>query len=143
MHGFNPAALKAAREAKGLTQVEAAKIVGLARENYVNFEKGHREPGAALLGRFAKGLGVKTRDLVSTEPEEMTLLDLRQLAGVSRAEVQKAMGFKSVTSYADMESGRSAPTPEQVKILARLYKVSASDIERAASQPARPRNPKG
>ncbi len=143
MHGFDPAALKRARVAKGLTQLEAAKLVGLARENYVNFEKGHRTVGAVLLGRFAKGFGVKTRDLVSTPPEEMTLLDLRQLSGRTRSEAAKAMGFKSVTSYADMETGERLPNAEQRKILARLFRVSQAEIERAASLPPRdPETPK-
>ena len=141
MHGFDAEALRRAREAKGLTQPEAAEIVGLARENYVSFETGRRTPGAVLLGRFAKGLGVQTRDLVDTEPEEMTLLDLRQLAGRTRAEVTRELGFKSVTSYADMESGRTQPKQEQVKILAGLYGVSQDDIERALLLP--PRDPAG
>lgn len=140
VRGFSASALKRARKAAGLSQAEIAELSGIARENYVNFEKGHRKPGEKLIGRFAKALGVETRDLVRTPAEKMTLLDLRQLAVVSRAQATKALGKKSVTTYADMENGRTQPTDEQVLILANLYGVTPGEIKRAIEVPVRRRN---
>lgn len=140
MRGFSPAALKRARKAAGLSQADTAKLAGIARENYVNFEKGHRKPGAKLIGQFAEALNIQTRDLVRTPAEKMTLLDLRQLAVKSRAEATRALGKKSVTSYADLESGRTQPSDEQVVVLAKLFGVTPSEIERAVQVPIRRRN---
>lgn len=41
--------IKHAREAKGLTQVDATKMVGIARQTYMNYENGKNEPPLATL----------------------------------------------------------------------------------------------
>ena len=139
MRGYDAAALKQYRKAAGLTQEEFAVRVGLARTNYVNFELGKRTPGVKLLRRLADALGIDQRDLVQLAPEKMTMLDLRQLAGVSRAEATAKLGFKSVTSYADMERGWTKPTHGQFEILADLYGVSVDELETAAATTPVPR----
>lgn len=58
-------ALREAREAAGLTQVEAAKKVGTNQANISAFESGFRVPGGIkLLYKFAKAYGTTVSELL-------------------------------------------------------------------------------
>jgi len=60
--------LKAAREAAGLSQQEAAQRSGVHAVNISRFETEVRGPSLATLYKLAAAYGVKVRDLI---PEEM------------------------------------------------------------------------
>lgn len=55
--------LKRLREAKGLTQVQAAEAVGIAKNTYIGYEKGSREPRLSELKKLAALFQVKLGEL--------------------------------------------------------------------------------
>lgn len=58
--------LIALRKAKGLTQVEIAKALGLSRSAYSMYELGQREPDFEVAQRLAGALEVTIDELLST-----------------------------------------------------------------------------
>lgn len=50
--------LKRLREAKGLTQAQVAEAMGSAKNTYIGYEKGTREPRLSELKKLAEVLGV-------------------------------------------------------------------------------------
>jgi len=132
VRGFNHHALKRFREQTGLNQEDFAERVGLARPNYVNFEKGHRKVGPTLLARFAEALGVEKRDLLRIS--SMTLRDLRDLANKTQGEAANHLGFKSATSYTNIENGDKKVTDGQVDLLAEFFEVTPDEIRDAAKR---------
>ncbi len=56
--------LKAARVSKGYTQKEAAKLIGIAVETLVNYEKGKTYPDVPILKKIEKVYGVEYNQLI-------------------------------------------------------------------------------
>lgn len=59
--------LKEARKNSGMTQAEVAKIVGVAKNTYCNWENGTREPNILKIKALAKAFGVSVDYLVGME----------------------------------------------------------------------------
>lgn len=59
--------LKKARRDARMTQAEVAKIVGVAKNTYCNWEQGTREPNVLKLKAIAKALGVTGDYLLGLE----------------------------------------------------------------------------
>ena len=68
---MNKDRLRAAREKSGLTQIELAKIVGLSRTTYNNYETTKREPDDETLVKIAKALNCTVGYLLDAEPEDL------------------------------------------------------------------------
>lgn len=58
---FNPRRLEEAREAKGLTMAELARVLDISRQAISSFEKGLKSPSADTLSAIAKVLGFPER----------------------------------------------------------------------------------
>jgi transcriptional regulator with XRE-family HTH domain len=56
--------LKAIREARGLTQTEAAKELGISRQAYYNYESGRREADYEMLLRMGELFDVSIEELI-------------------------------------------------------------------------------
>jgi transcriptional regulator with XRE-family HTH domain len=50
--------LRAARDAVGCTQAEAAEVLGVSRGTYAQYEAGRREPGVLRVLAMVKKLGL-------------------------------------------------------------------------------------
>jgi transcriptional regulator with XRE-family HTH domain len=65
---YDRAKMRTLREKRGLTQEEAAKLADMSQQQWANIEGGHtgRTRGVSLptLGKVAKALGVKAKDLL-------------------------------------------------------------------------------
>lgn len=59
--------LKEARKAKGLTQVEVAKIIGISQNGYSDWERGRNRVDAVSLNRLADLYGVSTEYLLGVD----------------------------------------------------------------------------
>ena len=59
--------LKAARVNAGLTQVEAAKKIGVSDATLLNYEKGRAFPDVRVLKRIEDVYGVEYRNLIFLE----------------------------------------------------------------------------
>ena len=62
--------LKAARKAKGLTQVEVAEQIGVTGSAYCAYESGKRHPDVAKIKMLAKILGVSGDYLLGREEQK-------------------------------------------------------------------------
>jgi transcriptional regulator with XRE-family HTH domain len=62
--------LRAARKRQGLTQKEAARIIGVATEVFGRFERGDMLPSSPMLLGFCRGLKVSPDDLFGLLPVE-------------------------------------------------------------------------
>jgi transcriptional regulator with XRE-family HTH domain len=60
--------LKRVRQDARMTQAEVAKIVGVAKNTYCNWELGTREPNILKIKALAKLFGVSVDYLVGLEP---------------------------------------------------------------------------
>ncbi|NJE08045.1 transcriptional regulator [Thermococcus sp. M39] len=55
--------LRELREARGLTQEELAKILGVTRQTIIAIEKGKYDPSLKLAFKIARFFGVKIEDI--------------------------------------------------------------------------------
>ena len=62
--------LKKARQDARMTQAEVAKIVGVAKNTYCNWEQGTREPNILKIKALAKLFGVSVDYLVGFEKQD-------------------------------------------------------------------------
>ncbi len=56
--------IKQARESKGLTQAEVAKLAGLDSNSDAKIERGISRPFGITITKIAKALGVKSSDIL-------------------------------------------------------------------------------
>lgn len=83
--------LKKAREAIGLTQMQAANKLEISDGTYKNYEQGKREPNNTLLCKIADLFGVTTDYLLGREkPQEPTAID-NLVKEFNLSEVEKLM----------------------------------------------------
>ena len=61
---FFGAAVKALREAAGLSQTDLAPLVGMAQTRLPAIEQGKRDVRISTIRKFARALGVSPRDLL-------------------------------------------------------------------------------
>ena len=81
--------LKKARRDARMTQAEVAKIVGVAKNTYCNWELGTREPNILKIKALAKLFGVSVDYLVGFEKQD------------ALAAAQNKYGKKRVLAYLD------------------------------------------
>ena len=62
--------LKTIREIQGLTQVEVAKKSGISERQYIRFEKGERDPRAAITIRISRALNITVEDLFGAQSRQ-------------------------------------------------------------------------
>ena len=62
--------LRELREAKGLTQEELAKALGVTRQTIIAIEKGKYDPSLRLAFKIARFFGVKIEDIFLYEGDE-------------------------------------------------------------------------
>lgn len=56
--------IRAARDAAGWTQQEAADRAGMKQPNWCDYEHGGRVPSVAVLRRIAKAIGCEVAELI-------------------------------------------------------------------------------
>jgi putative transcriptional regulator len=62
--------LRKLREARGLTQEELAKALGVTRQTIIAIEKGRYDPSLKLAFKIARFFGVKIEDIFIYEGDE-------------------------------------------------------------------------
>ncbi len=70
---IRPELLRAARNRAGLTQAEAARLLGLSRQTLWSYERGRGLPSANVLARICVLYGVTPQDLVRPQPASSRL----------------------------------------------------------------------
>jgi transcriptional regulator with XRE-family HTH domain len=67
------------RKEKGLTQAEAAQVLGLKRNTYANYESGHTEPDLTTLVNISQFFGIATDKLLSMDLQNVNLNENRSV----------------------------------------------------------------
>lgn len=122
--GFQPAALRQARLAAGLSTEELAGRLGRTRTTVARWEAGSRLPQPSNVQALAAALGVSPEVLVEAP---QSLSGLRASRGLSQAQVAEAIGVTQ-PAYARVESGRSGASYELVVALAELFGVNVDVV---------------
>lgn len=87
------------------TQKHVAELVGTERTYYLLWYSGEWSPSPATLIRLTEILEVQPHELVSTDLKEASLTQLRQLDGLTQADVAGQLGVSS-SLYSLVELGR-------------------------------------
>lgn len=103
--------LKQARKRSGLTQADAAQLLGVARTTISAVENGERKLKSSELAKLAKAYGRPTSDFVSDRP----FLDIPNF------QLDKVQ-FRSSHTKTDADEKRIEPKIEMVAKLARNYR---------------------
>lgn len=130
--------MRRARETAGLSQAAVAERLGIARPNYVPFERldleRARTPNPATLVALARILDIEPRSLTTTASDEITLRDLREYAGMSGQQAAEALGWSAQRSYYELEAGIRPLTDDITTRLAAVFNVSAAELTAASSR---------
>lgn len=147
---FDPAALRSARLAAGLTQADLARRLDMAGgERVSQWERGVTTPHSpALLRAIARALGVEvtslTRDDDADPDSPITpLTRLRVKAGLSR-EVLADRVHVSITTVERWEHGDYVRPPSRdiVRLLAKALRQPIREIDAVLAAAARPPAPR-
>jgi transcriptional regulator with XRE-family HTH domain len=109
--------LLALREAAGLTQIDVAEALGVARANIAHWEWSEKPPRAELLPKLAEILRVRLEDLIASRKHHTAIAARPGPVG----EVQKAF-----------EEVRKLPRTQQRKIIETVYAL-VHEFKRKAS----------
>jgi len=140
--------LRAEREGRGLTQVEASLILEVPQATYAGWETGRTTPSAPLYASLGAFLGIAARD-VATLCSTPFVVDTagwpplgqfvgarRQELRLTRSDLASALDVATGTVVA-WELGYRTPGPKQLPRLAAVLEVDTSSLV-AALPPAEP-----
>lgn len=126
---FDPATVRDARYAAGLTVPDLAGRVGVSVGTVKAWEAGRRTPRAATLQRLAGTLGLAVDDLIDPGVRLRDLADLRSTAGLDVANAAAALGL-STSMLRRVEAGELLP-PDPVA-MCQLYRFTQARFAEAA-----------
>lgn len=114
--------IKELRTAKGLTQVELSKMLGIAQSTYSAYESGANEFSEEMLQRIADALEISVDDIVITTPKN-PIVRYRERKKMLQSELAEKAGV-SVSTITKYESGRFNPSSEILQRIADALEVS-------------------
>ncbi len=145
---FDPAALRRLRQARGLTQEQLAKALGVSRTYVIYWERPRVDPNTgrlvatqpepATLVALADLLEVEPHELTTVDPQQATLADLRTWAGLTQRQLAERVGAAGPT-IASIEQGRRRLRPELAERIATKLQIPTEAVM-AAAQRHRRRN---
>lgn len=117
-----------ARQVRGYSQYDFAKLLGIGRSTLANYEQGVREPSLEMIEKIASALCVSPAWLVgwSTNGEDLNPERLRKRRvelGLTQEELAKRMGYASRVSINKFENGRK-PSAQTITRLAQCLGVA-------------------
>lgn len=129
MAGFRGDVMARARVARGLSQSQLARMLGVASpRRVVHWERGLEQPRARFVPEMAKLLDVSPFELLAAEPDSADLATLRTVRGLPAYQVARRLGV-SVPTYSRLERGRPTEvTDAQLDALAELLGVSTTRV---------------
>lgn len=92
-------ALRNARKAKGMTQVEIAEAMNITKSTYCGYETGKRQPDVAKIKQISEILEIPADQLLQTGHGEDSAFNLKYqklipyIDQMTDAEVEKAMSY--------------------------------------------------
>lgn len=105
--GFDPARLRAARQAAGLSQGALARAVEVHENSVFEWEAGRQVPRIETVAALARALHLSPLELLEhAEDQAFTLQHLRVVAGKSQQQVATEAGMLR-TTYSAIERGET------------------------------------
>jgi transcriptional regulator with XRE-family HTH domain len=126
-NGFEGQRLLETRQAQHLSQDQLAKRLGHVRNRISEWETGQRIPTPPSLRALADALRVAPHELTNIDPTNATLQDLRYFAGLSVSSVAAELSVTNDQIH-KFEAGERKPTAEAIETLARLYRVTPTEL---------------
>jgi transcriptional regulator with XRE-family HTH domain len=129
---FDPARLRAAREAAQLTRGALAKAANVHPSSVGEWEAGRQVPRVETLAALARALHIQPGDLLQpAEGGALTLDRLRAAAGKSQQQIADAAGMVRNT-YSAVERGETAALSyAEHRALARAYGITDEELRAA------------
>ena len=109
LEGFEPSRLSDARQDKKLSQGELALRASVSSASISAWEVGRTTPQVDRLQRVAKVLGVEMAELIQVPEASRKLVNLRELAGHTQAQLAQRAGI-STPLLAALERGHATLT---------------------------------
>lgn len=100
MNLFNNKLLKEGRLRQGLTQLEAANRIGIARTTYADYEKGKIQPPIDKLQKISLWLDIPTERLMNAKND--TGIDLNVFDLWKKSEVEKVQIINRIQAKTDI-----------------------------------------
>ncbi|MCB9134265.1 MAG: ImmA/IrrE family metallo-endopeptidase [Anaerolineales bacterium] len=123
------------RKKQGLTQADAASVIGVARTTITAIEKGERRVKASELIKLAEAYGRQISDFVQNKPQiELTQVQFRSQSSINQADeviINKAIDelLELCTNYFDIERAINRPL---AKLYPPVYRAEGLPTEKAA-----------
>jgi len=116
--------------AKGLTQVDLAEMVGMSGTQINRICKGHGIPNGKNIDKIAKALDVPAHALYSEEDAYSSVLALKILEQLPE-DIVKAIGNKNNLNYLIMglNLSDSELSPEEIKMVVRKQEELIKEIK--------------
>ncbi len=116
MRGFRPAALRRAREARGLSAADAARLTGINPASLGRWEAGSRSPQVDTLKALLDVLGCEVADVVDVPMDDRFPGDWRVLRGLTQPQLGKIAGVSTsaIGRIERGEGGLSASTRDSI-----------------------------
>ena len=109
LEGFEPSRLLEARLSKGFSQGELALRASVSTASISAWEVGRSTPQVDRLHRVAQVLGLEMAELIRVPETKLKLVNLRELAGWTQAQLAKRAGI-STPLLAALERGHASLT---------------------------------
>ena len=134
MPGFSRSRLRALREATGMTRRQLGTVADVHQLAIRQWETGHRVPTVETVGALARALKVSPlalTDRADVKTDDLTLRDLRLLAGLTQQQAAGAAGLLR-TTYSSLERGETQSlSASDADSLAHGFNVSVLEIQAA------------
>jgi transcriptional regulator with XRE-family HTH domain len=139
----------------GLSFTQLSEVLGVDRSTIMRYESGNRNPSRGVLEKMAAFFKVPIEDIINGFPNSeeqiprayaefetrtMYLRKLREIAGLTTAEVAERIGVTLTTLNRYEREELRLPVSMAIS-LSRVYKVPASAIMMGANQNPRKRKP--
>ncbi|MEU7183225.1 MULTISPECIES: helix-turn-helix transcriptional regulator [Streptomyces] len=127
---FSPAALRAARLERELSQADLAKVIGVTVNTVWRWEKGKGVPSSRLFGALVECLDIPRSKLLAPLSPDADLATLRARAGLRQEDVARQLSVQR-SDVSEMELGVAPMKPEWAVVLHELYEAPLERLVRA------------
>lgn len=136
VHDFSPAGFRAAYEAKGWSQGDVARAIGVSVNTVGRWVRGKGAPSPRLFSALLKELGVPRSRLLLPLSPDADLAVLRTRAGLRQEDVAERLGVQP-SDVSEMELGTGRMREEWAVTLSSLYDVSLDRLVKAREETER------
>lgn len=114
---------------RGMTKLELSKISGLSDSHISQIEKGTRVPTIPTINKLCAALSVSPNDLEQPNLLGITIMNLREHAGLTKKDLELRAGLSSGHITRIEKGSRRRPSEETLKRIAFTLRVPVDDLK--------------